>query len=156
MSLIRRVCCQYSPFIHKNNFSLAVFGENSRYCYSLGIVIEAQKLWCIFFFMSVNCIFQTRGSIPLYWSQRPNLKYMPQAQLHTANHVSLFVLVFYAVSTVFQLFNGDSSQIHNTWTIFSSPEHGMLSELLWSLTVCHCPSFCLTSVHPSTIFLLTL
>ncbi|XP_052818647.1 phosphatidylinositol-3-phosphatase SAC1-like [Mya arenaria] len=35
-----------------------------------------------------SCSFvQTRGSIPLYWSQRPNLKYMPQAQLRTSNHL---------------------------------------------------------------------
>ena len=32
---------------------------------------------------------------------------------------------------------------------FSSHEHGVLSELLWSLTVRRCPSVCLTSVHPS-------
>ncbi|KAH3768791.1 hypothetical protein DPMN_170007 [Dreissena polymorpha] len=35
-----------------------------------------------------SCSFvQTRGSIPLYWSQRPNLKYMPQAQLRSQNHI---------------------------------------------------------------------
>ena len=33
----------------------------------------------------------------------------------------LFVyLEFYAISTVFQLFNGDSSQIHASWTILPS------------------------------------
>ena len=32
-------------------------------------------------------------------------------------YVSLVCLWFYAVSTVFQLFNGDSSQIHVSWTI---------------------------------------
>lgn len=32
---------------------------------------------------------QTRGSIPLYWSQRPNLKYKPTPILNqTADHVS--------------------------------------------------------------------
>lgn len=32
---------------------------------------------------------QTRGSIPFYWSQRPNLKYKPKPQINkTMNHVS--------------------------------------------------------------------
>ena len=31
----------------------------------------------------------------------------------------LFCLVFYAISTVIQLFNGDGSQIHVSWTIFN-------------------------------------
>ena len=42
------------------------------------------------------------------------------------NHRDLFLFVclfvclgFYAVSTVIQLFNGDSSQIHVSWTIFN-------------------------------------
>ena len=30
---------------------------------------------------------------------------------------------------------------------FSSPEHGVLNELLWSLTIRRCPSICPTSVH---------
>ena len=37
------------------------------------------------------------------------------------------------------------------FSLFSSPEHGVLSELLWSLTFCLC-----VSVRPSTILLLTL
>lgn len=36
---------------------------------------------------------QTRGSIPLYWSQRPNLKYKPTPILNqTADHVSTTTL----------------------------------------------------------------
>ena len=31
---------------------------------------------------------QIRGSIPLYWSQRPTLQYKPRPQLHQADHVS--------------------------------------------------------------------
>ncbi|KAL4234585.1 Phosphatidylinositide phosphatase SAC1 [Mactra antiquata] len=35
-----------------------------------------------------SCSFvQTRGSIPLYWTQRPNLKYMPLPQLRPVDHL---------------------------------------------------------------------
>ena len=37
-------------------------------------------------------------------------------------------LWFYAVSTVFQLFNGDSSQIHVSWTIF---DQYLISPIFW-------------------------
>ena len=40
-------------------------------------------------------------------------------EIFTAIGNLLFWLGFYAVSTVFKLFNGDSSQIHVSWTIFN-------------------------------------
>lgn len=43
-------------------------------------------------------LFQTRGSIPLYWTQRPNLKYMPLPSLRPLNHVrSAFLLSYLLV-----------------------------------------------------------
>ena len=43
-------------------------------------------------------------------------------------------LEFYAVSTVFQLFNGDSSQIHVSWTIFNQY---LTSPLSWHWQASH-------------------
>ena len=53
---------------------------------------------------------QTHVEIWKFWS----------TQIWTDTYACLFVcLGFYAISTVFQLFNGNSSQIHVSWTIFN-------------------------------------
>ena len=43
----------------------------------------------------------------------------------------LFVWGLYAVSTVFQLFNGDNSQIHVSWTFFFFFNQYLTSSLSW-------------------------
>ena len=42
---------------------------------------------------------------------------MERKRVHNGCFVVFVCLGFYAVSTVFQLFNSDSSQIHVSWTI---------------------------------------
>ena len=50
---------------------------------------------CVCFFLYIFFFFQTRGSIPLYWSQRPNLKYKPLPLINkVANHVCIFHAFF--------------------------------------------------------------
>lgn len=52
------------------------------------VIISKLSLWVL-----TKCSFclQTRGSIPFYWSQRPNLKYKPKPQISkTFNHVSFY------------------------------------------------------------------
>lgn len=45
-----------------------------------------------FGFKTVSILLQTRGSIPFFWSQRPNLKYKPKPQISkSVNHVSGFL-----------------------------------------------------------------
>lgn len=55
-------------------------------------IIRFRKLAYVSFFSHFFLFFQTRGSIPIFWSQRPNLKYKPHPQISkVANHVCIFL-----------------------------------------------------------------
>ncbi|CAN9514488.1 unnamed protein product [Ophioblennius macclurei] len=60
---------------------------------------------------------QTRGSIPFYWSQRPNLKYKPKPQIHKAiNHLDGFQrhfdsqIILYGRQVLLNLINQKGSE----------------------------------------------
>ncbi|XP_075952646.1 phosphatidylinositol-3-phosphatase SAC1-B [Anarhichas minor] len=60
---------------------------------------------------------QTRGSIPLYWSQRPNLKYKPKPQISkTVNHLDGFQrhfdsqIILYGRQVILNLINQKGSE----------------------------------------------
>ncbi|XP_031724540.1 phosphatidylinositide phosphatase SAC1-B isoform X1 [Anarrhichthys ocellatus] len=60
---------------------------------------------------------QTRGSIPLYWSQRPNLKYKPKPQINkTVNHLDGFQrhfdsqIILYGRQVILNLINQKGSE----------------------------------------------
>ena len=55
------------------------------------------------------------------WGFTPYQQYFSYltAKVHKSMFPGLFCLGFYAVSTVFQLFNGDSSLIHVSYSIFN-------------------------------------
>ncbi|KAM9797915.1 phosphatidylinositol-3-phosphatase SAC1-B [Neosynchiropus ocellatus] len=60
---------------------------------------------------------QTRGSIPLYWSQRPNLKYKPKPQINKAvNHLDGFQrhfdsqIILYGKQVILNLINQKGSE----------------------------------------------
>ena len=60
---------------------------------------------------------QTRGSIPLFWSQRPNLKYKPTPVLNSgADHVSTSCHLYHVLS-----FASDVSRIIPKSTCFMHP-----------------------------------
>ena len=51
---------------------------------------------CVLFAHDCYSLSQTRGSIPLFWSQRPNLRYKPVPLLNpSADHVSVEDLLYY-------------------------------------------------------------
>ena len=79
-------------------------------------------------------LFSSNPSRPLNVTYEPLLDRVDQrqtahnVQIHLIDLCKEFVcLGFYAVSTVFQLFNCDSSQIHVSWTIFNQYLTGPLS-----------------------------
>ncbi|XP_060938050.1 phosphatidylinositol-3-phosphatase SAC1-B isoform X1 [Limanda limanda] len=60
---------------------------------------------------------QTRGSIPFYWSQRPNLKYKPKPQINkTVNHLDAFQrhfdsqIILYGRQVILNLINQKGSE----------------------------------------------
>ena len=58
------------------------------------VSMELSCFWCTFPTLNLTYsiffpFFQTRGSVPMFWSQRPNLKYKPDPQIHPVqDHVS--------------------------------------------------------------------
>lgn len=74
---------------------------------------------------------QTRGSIPFFWSQRPNLKYKPKPQISkSGNHVSCYTFLYiYICTCVYIDINFQCRSICKTVLLFSlSATAGWFSE----------------------------
>ena len=73
LSLKQRMCNEWLeelPFWHSPFFSLAVFGENLRYCYSLCIV-GVQKLWHFVISVIIEDIYLKLGVCVHYQKNNP-------------------------------------------------------------------------------------
>ncbi|XP_063441081.1 phosphatidylinositol-3-phosphatase SAC1-like [Mytilus trossulus] len=71
-------------------------------------IVEYEKVRCSYV--------QTRGSIPIFWSQRPNLKYKPKIKINAANYPEVFQRHFdnqvynYGEQTIVNLVNQAGSE----------------------------------------------
>ncbi|CAG2246279.1 SAC1 [Mytilus edulis] len=71
-------------------------------------IVEYEKVRCSYV--------QTRGSIPIFWSQRPNLKYKPKIKINAANYPEVFQRHFdnqvynYGEQTIINLVNQAGSE----------------------------------------------
>ncbi|KAL3860478.1 hypothetical protein ACJMK2_010600 [Sinanodonta woodiana] len=116
-----------SCLIHDRSFNYVLISRRSIYragtrFYLRGIDPEGQvanfvESEQIVEYEGYMCSFvQTRGSIPLFWSQRPNLKYKPKPQIHSVNHITALKthldnqVLNYGKQVIVNLVNGTGSE----------------------------------------------